>query len=209
MTAVMILPRKKQSVRELRKERTRAHLIEVAIKLFSRHGIDSTTVEQIASGAGVGKGTVYNYFAAKEDIIVAFMAELEMQARPAVKRFSESHAALEDILAGFSWHLLNAKRDYRTFLRAVLARMIGPDESFQPHVVEMQAAIDEILTALFSRLQARGKVRKSMAMEDLMMNFKTMHLGLTMLWALEGPPWRETRKVIKTQMGMFAKGVKP
>jgi hypothetical protein len=87
--------------------------------------------------------------------------------------------------------------------------MIGPDESFQPHVVEMQRAIDEILTALFSRLQERGKVRKSMAIEELMMNFKTMHLGLTMLWALEGPPWRETRKVIRTQMGMFAKGVKP
>jgi hypothetical protein len=87
--------------------------------------------------------------------------------------------------------------------------MIGPDESFQPHIVEMQRAIDETLTALFSRLQERGKVRRGMPMEDLTMNFKTMHLGLTMVWALEGPPWRETRKVLNAQMTMLAEGVKP
>jgi hypothetical protein len=51
-------------------------------------------------------------------------------------------------------------------------------------------------------------MRTDFAMEDLRMNFKTMHLGLTVLWALEGPPWRQTRKVLEAQMTMFALGVK-
>jgi AcrR family transcriptional regulator len=209
MTKVINPPEKHGSLRDSKKARTRAQLIAVAIKLFSRNGIDSTTVEQIALEAEVGKGTVYNYFASKEDIIVAFMADLERRAQPAVRRFSESDAPIGDLLAGFAWELLRAKRDYRTFVRAFLARMIGPDESFQPHVVEMQRAIDETLTALFSRLQERGKLRIGMPMEDLTMNFKTMHLGLTMVWALEGPPWRETRKVLNAQMMMLAERVKP
>jgi AcrR family transcriptional regulator len=196
----------KQSLRESKKERTRAQLITVAIKLFSRHGIDSTTVEQIALEAGVGKGTVYNYFAAKEDIVVAFMADLERRAQPIVKRYAESDAPLKDILAGFAWQLLRAKREYRVFVRAFLARMM--DESFQPYVVEMQTAIDATLTDLFSRLRERRKVRSDIPMEDLRMQFKTLQLGLTVVWTLEGPPWRETRKVLKAHMAMFAQGVR-
>jgi AcrR family transcriptional regulator len=36
-------------------------------------------VEHIADVADVGKGTIYNYFATKEDIVVAFMADLKGQ----------------------------------------------------------------------------------------------------------------------------------
>lgn len=208
MTTVM-QPAENPGLRASRKERTRSRLIEKAIALFSRQGIENTTVEQIALEAGTGKGTVYNYFATKEDLIVAFMADLELRAHPAMKRFAESDAPLADILAGFAWHLLKAKRHYRTFVRSFLARMVGPDESFQPHVVEMQKAIDATLTGLFSRLQERGVVRRDLSITALRMNFKTMHLGLTVLWALEGPPWRETRKVLNAHMSMFAQGVRP
>lgn len=203
MTVVII----DKSLRARKKERTRAQLIEAGIALFSRQGIENTTVEQVALEAGTGKGTVYNYFATKEDLIVAFMADLELRAHPAVKRFAELDAPLADILSAFAWHLLDAKRHYRMFVRSFLARMTGPDDSFQPHVVEMQKAIDATLTMLFSRLQQRGMVRKEVDLQHLQLNFKTMHLGLTVLWALEGSPWRETRKVLNTQMAMLAKGI--
>ena len=100
MTKVINTPEKRGGLRASKKARTRAHLISVAIDLFSRNGIDSTTVEQIALEADVGKGTVYNYFASKEDIIVAFMADLERRAQPAVRRFSESDSPIEGLLAG-------------------------------------------------------------------------------------------------------------
>lgn len=206
MTIVMIT--KSPGLRAVKKERTRNHLIETAIALFSKQGIENTTVDQIAVEAGVGKGTVYNYFATKEDLIVAFMADFELRARPAVKKFAESRKPLAEILAGFAWHLLEAKAQHRTFVRSFLARMVGPDDSFQPHVQEMQQAIDGTLTLLFERLQRRGMVRGDLAIEDLRMNFKTMHLGLTVLWAMEGPPFRETQKLLATQMAMFAQGVK-
>lgn len=197
----------KPGLRATKKERTRAHLVETAVALFSRQGIENTTVEQIALEAGTGKGTVYNYFATKEDLIVAFMADLELRSQPGLKRFAESKLSLSHILSGFAWHLLKTKSQHRTFVRSFLARLIGPDESFQPYVVEMQAAIDATLTAFFSRLQERGMVDADLPLRDLRMNFKTMHLGLTMLWALEGPPWRETRKVLRAQMSMFAEGI--
>lgn len=205
----MIAPPEKSGLRNRKKERTRARLMEKAIALFAQHGIEHTTVDQIALAAEIGKGTVYNYFATKEDIVVAFMAELERRAQPAVKRFSESGAPIEEILAGFAWQLLYQKRQFRSFVRAFLARIMTPDDSFHEYVIEMQLAIDANLAALFTRLQEKGKVRSDLPIADLLMNFKTMHLGLTMVWALEGPPWRETRKVLRAQMAMFGQGVKP
>ena len=47
--------------------------------LFSRRSLDAVTIDEIAAAADVGKGTIYNYFATKEDIVVAFMADLEAQ----------------------------------------------------------------------------------------------------------------------------------
>jgi AcrR family transcriptional regulator len=41
-----------------------------ALFLFSQKGYAATSVEQIAEAAGIGKGTVYEYFPSKEDIFV-------------------------------------------------------------------------------------------------------------------------------------------
>ena len=43
--------------------------------LFAARGYDATTIEEIAAGAGVSPGTVYNYFGTKSAILVAVVAE--------------------------------------------------------------------------------------------------------------------------------------
>ena len=44
---------------------------EAAIRLFSRNGFYNTRTEDIAHEAGVAVGTIYNYFANKEEILLA------------------------------------------------------------------------------------------------------------------------------------------
>ena len=68
---------KKQSRRSCKKEAIRSQTVAAGIELFSQHGISGVTVDQIAEAADVGKGTIYNYFQTKEDIVVAFMAAFE------------------------------------------------------------------------------------------------------------------------------------
>jgi len=38
-------------------------------ELFFKHGINDLTISQVAKTAGVGKGTIYDYFENKEDIV--------------------------------------------------------------------------------------------------------------------------------------------
>ena len=65
----------------------RSQILSSAISLFSRRGLDAVTIDEIAAAADVGKGTIYNYFATKEDIVVAFMADLEARMAPEIARF--------------------------------------------------------------------------------------------------------------------------
>lgn len=68
-------------IRDEKKRRTRETILEAAKRLFLQRGYDRTTTEQIAVEAHIGAGTVFNYFDAKADILIAVIAD-EIQADP-------------------------------------------------------------------------------------------------------------------------------
>jgi TetR/AcrR family acrAB operon transcriptional repressor len=57
---------------------TRAAIVDAALRCFDRHGISSSTLEQIASEAGVTKGAVYHHFHGKRDILGAIRDEMSL-----------------------------------------------------------------------------------------------------------------------------------
>ncbi|AHF08115.1 TetR/AcrR family transcriptional regulator [Desulfitobacterium metallireducens] len=50
------------------KEEKRVEILNAAIKVFSEAGIEGATIEGIAKEAGIGKGTVYDYFDSKNTL---------------------------------------------------------------------------------------------------------------------------------------------
>jgi len=48
---------------------TRLEIERVAFALFARRGFDETTVDDIASAAGIGRRTFFRYFASKNDVV--------------------------------------------------------------------------------------------------------------------------------------------
>lgn len=57
------------SLRERKRQRTRAALIAAAIELFERDGYEETTVAKIAAAADIGTRTFFGYFASKEELL--------------------------------------------------------------------------------------------------------------------------------------------
>ncbi|MGV0873646.1 TetR family transcriptional regulator [Mycolicibacterium sp. XJ879] len=76
-------------LRERKKQRTRAMLLDAAVELFQRQGFERTTVDQIAALADVSPRTFSRYFATKDAIAFALIDEaievvaVELAAQPA------------------------------------------------------------------------------------------------------------------------------
>jgi AcrR family transcriptional regulator len=196
----------KVGIRERKKADTRMRILESAVRLFGMRGIDAVTVDEIAEAASVGKGTVYNYFGAKEDIVVAFLVELDRLALGRIARLPAPGMSVAEALDAAAWTLLEEKPPHREFVRAFLARLFQGD-GFVFELAAFQALQDEALTALFERLLARPGMRRNVSMPDLVLSFKTMALGITAVWALEGPPYANARALTRRHMFLLAKGM--
>ena len=70
MTEGLPAPRA-DSLRERRKRRTAAAIVEAADGLFAERGFEGTTVEQIAAAADISRRTFFRYFADKEELFFA------------------------------------------------------------------------------------------------------------------------------------------
>ena len=76
-----------------KRERTRAQLVDSAIKVFSARGVASGTIQEIADVAGMTTGTVYNHFKTKEEVLREVALRL---ATTLCNRITESQAGVKE-----------------------------------------------------------------------------------------------------------------
>ena len=66
-----MLSKRKKEERELRKKQ----ILDGALKVFKLHGIEKTTMDEIAHESGFGKATLYYYYASKDEVFIDVMVK--------------------------------------------------------------------------------------------------------------------------------------
>ena len=81
-------------------------IINAAIKVFARDGLEKGKIADIANEAGIGKGTVYEYFRSKEDIFKVIEQSMFSEIATEFKSIKSSPLSpKEKILHIMNWSL--------------------------------------------------------------------------------------------------------
>ncbi len=79
------------TTRESQKRRWhRQFILDRAVLEFAKNGFEATTMDRIAEAVEVSKGTLYNYFSSKEELITSLVED----------RFKQLFEAVEEVLDG-------------------------------------------------------------------------------------------------------------
>jgi AcrR family transcriptional regulator len=192
--------------RERKKAASRARIVQCAVELFAQRGIEAVTVEEIAAAADLGKGTIYNYFRTKEDIVVAFMADFEEQVQARVRELELSERPVQEILLEFVRIQASMKARHHAFVRVFFAQMFLNTETFLPYMARIHAMTMPPLQNVLSALQKRGELRKDVDVVEIAGAFTNLHFGLAALWTIEGPPFRHATEAARSSIKLFCEG---
>jgi len=150
-------PRRSSLVQE-RSRRTRQELVNAAVKLWTErgfeHGVENTTVEEIARAAGVTKGTFYFHFAHKEDVLL----EMSNTAGDAAMEAAKASAAAGDpIDVVVQDAFAEMARRTERMPRAAIARTL---REFYKHPTTSRehSATRQVFPGLLEAAQQRGEL---------------------------------------------------
>ena len=138
--------------------KTKKAIFNAAIKVFSIEGYDSATVEEIASEAGVAKGTLYYNFQGKEEIFKFVIDEgmklIKNEVLDAIKDIDDSLEKLKISAKVQLRYVYNNKE----FFRVIMSQIWGDKNRHQ----EMRQEIRRLVNINSNRINdiTKGKADK-------------------------------------------------
>lgn len=97
--------------REENNRRTKAAIVDNALRLFNERGYDEVSVAEITRAAGVAKGTFYSYFSVKSDIIVEEFWKIDRYYADYASRNLRRYQGPEEKLRAFTRAQMRYVRD--------------------------------------------------------------------------------------------------
>jgi AcrR family transcriptional regulator len=159
-------------------ERTRARLLEIAIRRFAADGFRRTSVSDIAREAGLTPAAAYAYFAGKEAFFQAAVdadaSGLVAEAREAVGFGEFSFDNLVVFLAA-----LRERVESHPLARRVLAGL-EPEVAARLLTIPTLVGFTALLSELLAEAQAAGRVRAGVDPAELAIGLETIVLTLLM-----------------------------
>lgn len=188
-------PRPKESERKKIASETRQRLLAAAGEEFAKEGYDGANINRISIVAGFAKGTIYNYFPSKRDLMFAlieessklhydFIAERVLSEEDAVKRVERFFEGGFDFVRS---HLYPGQ--------VMVNNIYGSDAEFkeamyQAYLPMFQLVAQDIIALGISK----GSFRQvdPILTANLIMN---IYLGTASPVSAEGKPWFEGGQV--------------
>lgn len=163
--------------------RNRSLLIEAAAAELAEHG-PHVSIAQIAARAGVAKGTVFNHFVSKEELVAAIFSE-QLAALARTGEALLGHAAPGAALLEFMTEAAELQAADRSFCEAVTAMSRA-----HPAIRAASDRLAQVTQALTARARQAGAVRADVTGRDIMLLLSTATRTAAPLASARPDLWR-------------------
>jgi AcrR family transcriptional regulator len=189
------MPRPKKAEREQILSETRQSLLTAATEEFSRLGYAGAKVDRISQTAGFAKGTIYNYFPGKRDLMLAVIESISVlhmeYVAMQVRQEEDPACRLERFFeAGFGF-----VSDYLPQSQVMVNNLYGPDPQFKEAMYQAYLPMFALVgNEIIAEGVQQGKFRQvdPQSTAALLM---TIYLGTASQVSDEGKPWQSANQV--------------
>ena len=175
--------------REQNAQETRVAILETADRLIAERGYEQISVEEITRAAGVAKGTFYNYFEKKEDLIRALYHSHFEELNTGIDALAagDACAGIRAYLEGLADVVVQADvMQARAWVRYMLLPQDGRSK-WEDDV--------DVLGALLQGLRAHGRLTHDTPVNALAVMLMTHIYGMIFLWTIH--PKRIVRQEVQ------------
>jgi AcrR family transcriptional regulator len=180
------------------KAATRERIIDAARQLFAANGFEASTTRDIADAAGIASGTLFNYFATKEDIVASLAAEAVAETNLEFEEREMGLGSFEEELFAFVSAGLRKLKPLRKHLTVLFEKALSPLAA---------VAVDGNYSLRVAHLEVVARLAKHHVGEldpVALQLYWTLYTGVLMFWANDRSPKQEdTLALLDQSLSMF------
>lgn len=140
------------------REEKQKDIIEAAVRVFSEYGFDGAKMEYIAKEAGIGKGTVYEYFESKDRLFEEILKFSVDQFCLGLKESIDKGKTIKEKILNCSRFNAEFLNNHMEFVHlAVQVKMLSKE--IRVHHMAVQAVISGYYKEMVKVAKAKGEFR--------------------------------------------------
>jgi AcrR family transcriptional regulator len=177
-------------------ERTREHILNTALHLFSEQGYDAATMREIAAAADCSLGLTYRYFARKEDLVLALYWRTAEEQEAYVR--SLTPAPIADRFAQTMQFKIAQIAPYRDAFGALFGAALTPNSGVAVLGDQTSDIRERMGRAFYDLVLGSTDPPRERQARQLATVLYALHLALLLFWLHDrSPEQRATADLVK------------
>lgn len=139
-------------------KRRRRQIADAAVQLFIDRGFHKTTTRQIARASGISIGSLYEYFASKEDILYMVCESIHAEVELGVSEAMSRSTAGQETLAGVIREYFMVCDRMSDFILLIYQESQSLPAQWRKRVLENELRITGLFVEVLARLSYSGEL---------------------------------------------------
>jgi AcrR family transcriptional regulator len=189
-------PRYKGTERDKARNENRRALLDAAIEEFSQHGYDSANINRISRSAGFAKGTIYNYFSSKRDLMLALIEDISAHHYGYIARVVLQESDAEKRVVCFYSTAFDYVSEYLPRGLVMVNNLFGPNNEFKQTMFQAYSPmfrLVEVDVIAYGVEQGSFREVDPAPTSGMLMN---IYLGVASQVNQQGKPWLSADQVV-------------